>query len=51
MVCLLFLLVRQESGTGQTAASGYLMLTPAVVSSQEQRFSFKNLKSTFQKFC
>jgi hypothetical protein len=42
MVCYLDLFVRQESGTGQTAASGYLMLSPAVVSSQEQPFSFKN---------
>jgi hypothetical protein len=46
-VCYFTLFVYQESGTGQTAASGYLMLTPAAVSSQEQPFSFKNFKSTF----
>jgi hypothetical protein len=38
-VCYFTLLVHQESGTGLTAASGYLMLTAAAVSSQEQPFS------------
>jgi hypothetical protein len=49
MVCYFALFVHQESGTGQTAASGYQMLTAAAVSSQEQRFFLQKFKKYVSK--